>query len=54
LEITFLINSGYFGDEILETIESLGCKYLIKGKGYPTFITQVADPSVAFVTSEGG
>jgi hypothetical protein len=33
LEITFRMDSGYFDDEILETIESLGGKYVIKGKG---------------------
>ena len=32
LEITFRLDSGYFDDAILETIKSLGGKYVIKGK----------------------
>jgi len=32
LEIFFRMDSGYFDEEIIETIESLGCKYLIKAK----------------------
>ena len=35
LVITFRMDSGYFDGAILETIESLGGKYVIKGKGYP-------------------
>ena len=35
LEITFRMDSGYFDDDILETIELLGGKYVIKGKDYP-------------------
>ena len=54
LEITFRMDSGYFDDAILETIESLGCKYVIKGKGYPTLVAQVTDPSITFVTGESG
>ena len=54
LEITFRMDSGYFDDAILETIESLGCTYVIKGKGYPTLVEQVTDPSIAFVTSVAG
>ena len=54
LEITFLMDSGYFDNDILETIESLGCTYVIKGKGYPTLVEQVTDPSIVFVTGEGG
>jgi len=38
----------------IETIESLGCKYLIKGKEYPTLASQVADPSILFVKGEEG
>jgi len=53
-EITFRMDSGYFDDAILETIESLGGKYVIKGKGYPTLVEQVADPSIVFVTSAAG
>ena len=54
LEITFRTDSGYFDDAILETIESLGCTYVIKGKGYPTLVEQVTDPSIVFVTSAAG
>jgi hypothetical protein len=54
LEITFRMDSGYFDDAILETIESLGCTYVIKGKGYPTLVEQVTDPSIVFVTSAAG
>ena len=54
LEITFRMDSGYFDDAILETIESLGCRYVIKGKGYPTLVAQVTDPSITFVTGESG
>ena len=54
LEITFRMDSGYFDDAILETIESLGCRYVIKGKGYPTLVAQVTDPSIIFVTGESG
>ena len=54
LEITFRMDSGYFDDAILETIELLGGKYVIKGKGYPTLVAQVTDPSITFVTGESG
>jgi hypothetical protein len=54
LEITFRMDSGYFDDAILETIETLGGKYVIKGKGYPTLVAQVTDPSITFVTGEAG
>jgi len=54
LEIAFRMDSGYFDDDILETIESLGCTYVIKGKGYPTLVEQVTDPSVVFVNGEAG
>jgi len=46
LEITFYIDSGNFDDAILETIESLGCWYIIKGKGSPTLVVQVTDRSI--------
>jgi len=36
LEILFRMDSGYFDDDIITTIELAGCKYLIKGKEYPT------------------
>jgi LuxR family transcriptional regulator, maltose regulon positive regulatory protein len=35
LEILFRMDSGYFDDDIITTIESAGCQYLIKGKEYP-------------------
>ena len=54
LEITFRMDSGYFDDTILETIESFGATYVIKGKEYPTLVAQVTDPSVVFVTNEEG
>ena len=54
LEIMFRMDSGYFDEEIIETIESLGCKYLINAKEYPTLVSQVTDPSVLFVTGEEG
>ncbi|HFT7848318.1 TPA: WbuC family cupin fold metalloprotein [Klebsiella aerogenes] len=34
LEILFRMDSGYFDEKIIETIESLGCKYLIKPGTY--------------------
>ena len=52
LETTFRMDSGYFDEDILETIESLGCRYVIKGKGYPTLVAQVTDPNIVFVTGE--
>ncbi len=54
LEVTFRMDSGYFDEDILETIESLGCRYVIKGKGYPTLVAQVTDPNIVFVTGEEG
>ncbi len=54
LNITFRMDSGYFEDVILETIESLGCPDVIKGKGYPTLVEQVTDPSFVFVTGKTG
>ena len=54
LEIMFRMDSGYFDEEIIETIESLGCKYVIKAKEYPTLVSQVTDPSVLFVTGDEG
>ena len=52
LEVTFRMDSGYFDEDILEMIESLGCRYVIKGKGYPTLVAQVTDPNIVFVTGE--
>jgi hypothetical protein len=54
VEITFRMDSGYFDDAVLETIESLGGKYVIKGKEYPTLVAQVTDPRITFVTDESG
>jgi len=36
LKILFRMDSGYFDDDIIETIESTGCHYLIKEKEDPT------------------
>lgn len=54
LEILFRMDSGYFDEDIIEAIELLGCKYLIKAKEYPTLASQVMDPSVLFVTGDEG
>jgi hypothetical protein len=54
LEIMFRMDSGYFDEEIIETIESLGCKYLIKAKEYPTLVSQLTDSSILFVTGDDG
>ena len=54
LEIMFRMDRGYFDEVIIETIESLGCKYLIKAKEYPTLVSQVTDPSILFVTGDEG
>ena len=35
LGILFRMDSGYFDDNIIETIETSNCKYLIKGKECP-------------------
>ena len=47
LEILFRMDSGYFDDVIIEAIESAGCKYLIKGKEYPTLASQVTAQSIS-------
>ena len=54
LDILFRMDSGYFDEEIIQTIESLDCKYLIKGKVYPTLASHVTDPTVLFVKGEEG
>jgi hypothetical protein len=54
LEVTFRMDSGYFDEDILETIETLGCRYVIKGKGYQTLVAQVANPNMDFVKDEAG
>jgi hypothetical protein len=48
------MDSGYFDEEIIETIETLGCKYLIKAKVYPTLASQVTDASDLFVKGDEG
>jgi hypothetical protein len=54
LEIMFRMDSGYFDDDIIETIECAGCQYLIKRNEYPTLASQVTDPSVSFNRGEEG
>ncbi len=54
LEILFRMDSGYFDDDILTTIESAGCKYLIKGKEYPMLASQVTAPSISFIKGDEG
>jgi hypothetical protein len=54
LEIMFRMDSGYFDEDIVKIIESLVCKYLIKGKEYPTLASQVMDPSILFVKGDEG
>jgi hypothetical protein len=54
LEIMFRMDSGYFDEEIIKTIETLDCKYLIKAKVYPTLALQVTDKAVLFVKGEEG
>jgi hypothetical protein len=54
LEILFRMDSGYFDDEIITTIESAGCQYLINGKEYPTLASQVTAPTISFAKSDEG
>jgi hypothetical protein len=54
LEILFRMDSGYFDEDIITTIELLDCQYLIKGKEYPTLAAKVIDPSILFVTGDEG
>jgi hypothetical protein len=54
LEILFRMDSGYFDDDIITTIESAGCQYLIKGKEYPTLASQVTAPTISFMKGEEG
>lgn len=49
LDILFRMDSGYFDEEVIEAIESLGCNYLIKAKAYSILASQVADSSILFV-----
>jgi hypothetical protein len=48
------MDSGFFDDGIIETIESLGCSYLIKAKEYPTLVSQLINPDIIFVTGDEG
>lgn len=41
LNIHFRMDSGYFDEQIIKTIESLGCKYVIKAKAYRTLLSKV-------------
>ncbi len=54
LDIMFRMDSGYFDEEIIETIEMLGCKYLIKAKVYPALVSQLTGKSVWFFKGEEG
>jgi len=54
LKILFRMDSGYFDDEIIETIECAGCQGLIKGKEYPTLASQVTAPSISFSKGDDG
>jgi hypothetical protein len=54
LEILFRMDSGYFDDDIITTIESAVASYLIKGKEYPTLASQVTTPTISFVKGEEG
>lgn len=54
LEILFRMDSGYFDEEIIQTIESLNCEYLIKAKAYPTLTTKVTDSKKHFIEGEEG
>lgn len=54
LEILFRMDSGYFDDDIISTIESAGCQYLIKGKEYPTLSSQVTAPTISFTQGDEG
>lgn len=46
------MDSGYFDEEMIETIETLGCQYLIKAKVYPILASQVTDSAVLFVKGD--
>jgi len=54
LEIMFRMDSGYFDEEIIETIEKLGWKYLIKGKAYPTLLANLTDVHHLFFKGQAG
>ena len=54
MKTTFRMDSGYFDESILETVESLGRTYVIKAKGYPTLVSLAGDPGLTFVQGEDG
>ena len=54
LEIMFRMDSGYFDDHIITTIESADCKNVIKGKEYPTLASQVTAPIISFTKGDEG
>jgi hypothetical protein len=54
LEVTFRMDSGYFDEEILETIEALDCRYVIKAKGYRPLAAQATGPEIVFAADEAG
>ncbi len=54
LKILIRMDSGYFDDDIITTIESAGCPYLIRGKEYPTLASQVMALSISFVKGDEG
>jgi hypothetical protein len=54
VKITFRMDSGYFDEDILETIEGLHCTYVIKAKGYPTLVSLASDPGLTFTPGEDG
>jgi hypothetical protein len=43
------MDSGYFDEDIIETIEKLGCKYLIKDKAYPPLLAKLTGVHHLFV-----
>jgi hypothetical protein len=48
------MDSGYYDEVILETIGTLGCRYVIKGKAYPILVAYVTDPDIILDASEEG
>ncbi len=54
LEVLFRMDSGYFDDDIIEAIESAGCKYLIKGKEYSKLASQVTAPTISITKGDEG
>ncbi len=54
LDILFRMDSGYFDENITQTIESFNCKYLIKAKAYSTLTTEVVNSQIPFTYGEEG